>query len=194
MISIQLPSAIALVVTPTQFEMLVTVNRDLKLERTSTGELIVNPPTGGESGKRNFNLIGQLARWCEAYADLGEGFDSSTGFQLPDGAILSPDASWIRRDRWEVLTPAEKKGFIPLAPDFVVELRSESDSLPKLQAKMQQYLDNGTRLGWLIDPQNQTVAIYRPHKDVEVLQNPQMLSGEDVLPGFSLSLAKIWLK
>jgi Uma2 family endonuclease len=191
-LSLELPSDIALRVTQAQFEALVVANRDLRLERTATGELIVNPPTGGESGQRNFSITGQLARWYEEHEDLGEGFDSSTGFRLPNGADRSPDAAWVSRDRWEALTPQQRKGFVPLCPDFVVELRSESDSLPKLQAKMGEYIDNGAKLGWLIDPQNRQVEIYRADREVEVLENPTELSGEDVLPGFLLNLRRVW--
>ena len=152
----------------------------------------MNPPTGGESGQRNFSFTGQLDRWVEAHEDLGEGFDSSTGFILPSGATRSPDASWVSRQRWEALTPEQRKGFVPLCPDFVVELRSASDSLSKLQEKMLEYLDNGARLGWLIDPQNRRVEIYRPGQDVEVLEHPTDISGEDILPGFVLNLRRIW--
>ncbi|MGK7875669.1 MAG: Uma2 family endonuclease [Xenococcaceae cyanobacterium] len=190
-LSLELPSAIALHVTQEQFEVLSAANRDLRLERTAQGELVVNPPTEGESGLRNFSITGQLARWYEEHEDLGEGFDSSTGFRLPNGADRSPDVSWVRRERWESLTPQQRKGFLPLCPDFVVELRSESDSLPKLQAKMREYIDNGARLGWLINPQNTRVEIYRPGRDVEVLENPTKLSGEDVLPGFILNLRRV---
>ncbi|WP_071824970.1 Uma2 family endonuclease, partial [Microcystis aeruginosa] len=186
-LSLEIPSAIALSITLEQFEALAAVNRDLKLERTAQGELIVNPPTGGESGQRNFSLTTQLGRWCEENEALGVGFDSSTGFILPNGAIRSPDLSWVSRERWESLTPKQKKGFIPLCPDFVVELRSESDSLDKLQKKLLEYRENGARLGWLIDPQNRQVEIYRQGKEVEILENPTDLSGEDVLPNFSLN-------
>ena len=192
-LSLELPSEIVLQVTQEQFEALAAANRDLKLERTSKGELIVNPPTGGESGQRNFNITGQLARWCEEHEDLGEGFGSSTGFRLPNGANRSPDVSWVRRERWESLTPQERKGFVPLCPDFVVELRSESDSLSQLQAKMVEYIDNGARLGWLIDPQNLRVEIYRPEREVELLENPDNLLGEDILPEFVLNLRRVWL-
>jgi Uma2 family endonuclease len=191
-LSLELPNAIALHVTQEQFEALVAANRDLRLERTAAGELIVNPPTGGESGQRNFSITGQLARWYEEHEDLGEGFDSSTGFRLPNGANRSPDASWVSRERWEMLTSQQRKGFVPLCPDFVIELRSESDSLPKLQAKMGEYINNGARLGWLIDPQNRRVEIYRAHREVEVWENPTELSGEGVLPGFVLNLKRVW--
>ncbi len=191
-LSLELPSELTLHVTQKQFETLAIANRDLKLERTATGELIVNPPTGGESGKRNLSISTQLGNWYEAHEDLGEAFDSSTGFKLPNGADRSPDASWVRRDRWDALSPQERKGFVPLCPDFVVELRSESDRLSKLQAKLQEYIDNGAQLGWLIDPQNRQVEIYHPGKDVEILSTPNQLSGEDILPGFILNLKRIW--
>jgi Uma2 family endonuclease len=191
-IRLEIPDSIALQVTPEQFEVLAIANQDLQLERTAQGELIVNPPTGGESGKRNFRISGQLGNWVEENEELGEGFDSSTGFTLPNGAIRSPDVSWVSRERWESLTPEQKKGFVPLCPDFVIELRSESDSLATLQAKMREYLDNGTRLGWLIDPRNRQVEIYRPVTEVERLVNPIELSGEEVLPGFILTLKRVW--
>lgn len=188
---LELPIEIALCVTQEQFEAIAVANRDLKLERTAAGELIVNPPTGGESGKRNLSISTQLGNWFETHEELGEAFDSSTGFRLPNGADRSPDASWIRRERWELLTSQQRKGFVPLCPDFVVELRSESDSLPKLQAKMQEYIDNGARLGWLIDPQSRRVEIYRTGRDVEILESPTHLLGEDVLPEFILDLRRI---
>ncbi|NET56960.1 MAG: Uma2 family endonuclease [Symploca sp. SIO2E6] len=191
-ISLELPHELLLKVTQEQFEELSTVNRDLRLERTAAGELIVNPPTGGESGRRNFSITGQFARWQEEHEDLGEGFDSSTGFRLPNGADRSPDAAWVIRKRWKSLTPQQRKGFVPLCPDFVIELRSESDSLPKLQAKMLEYIDNGAKLGWLINPQKRQVEIYRPGREVEVLENPSSLSGEDILPGFTLNLRRVW--
>ena len=191
-LSIELPDSIALQVTQAQFEILATVNRDLRLERTAKGELIVNPPTGWETGERNWSISGELYVWWRNSDQLGKAFDSSTGFILPNGATRSPDASWVSRDRWEVLTPEQKGTFANICPDFVVELRSASDSLSSLQAKMQEYMDNGTRLGWLIDPRNRQVEIYRQGQDVEILENPIELSGEDVLPGFILNLRRIW--
>ena len=191
-IALELPTTTTLHVTPKQFEELAAANRDLRLERTATGELIVIPPTGGESGYRNVKLSYFLVKWVEEEGGNGIPFDSSTGFILPNGAIRSPDASWVRRERWEALTPEQRKGFVPLCPNFVIELRSATDSLPKLQAKMQEYLDNGAQLGWLINPQNQQVEIYRQGRDVEILEHPTELSGEDILPGFRLNLRRIW--
>jgi Uma2 family endonuclease len=190
-LALELPSDILLHVTPQQFEILAAANRDLKLERTATGELIVNPPTGGISGKRNLSISTQLGVWYEAHAELGEAFDSSTGFVLPNGANRSPDAAWVSQERWQSLTLEQQKSFVPLCPDFVVELRSESDSLSQLQVKMREYMDNGSRLGWSIDPQNKRVEIYRQDRDVEILENPIELSGEDVLPGFALNLSRV---
>jgi Uma2 family endonuclease len=190
---LELPRAIALHVTQEQFEILAAANRDLRLERTAAGELIVNPPTGGETGYCNIKISYFLVKWVEEEGGNGIPFDSSTGFRLPNGADRSPDAAWVSRERWESLTPQQRKGFVPLCPDFVVELRSQSDSLPKLQTKMLEYLDNGARLGWLIDPQNRQVEIYRPDRVVEVLENPTELSGEDVLPGFILNLRRVWI-
>jgi len=177
--------------TNEQFYQLCQENPDLKLERNSQGELIVMPPTGGETGKHNVNLILQLASWNEQ-TQLGEVFDSSTGFTLPNKADRSPDVSWVAKSRWEALTKEEREKFIPLCPDFVIEIMSPSDRLSKVQEKMREYIDNGCRLGWLINRKKQEVEIYRPHQEVEILQAPQILSGEDVLPGFVLNLQKIW--
>lgn len=191
-LSIELPKALALCVTQEQFAALAVVNRDLRLERTSKGELIVNPPTGWETGERNRSLTGQLDRWYEENEDLGKAFDSSTGFILPNGATRSPDASWVSQERWQELAPEQKGTFANICPDFVIELRSRSDTLKSLQEKMREYIANGARLGWLIDPQNRRVEIYRPGLAVEVLENPEELSGEEVLPSFILNLRRIW--
>jgi Uma2 family endonuclease len=189
---IELPDSVRLQVTHKQFELLAAANRDLRLERTEKGDLIVNPPTGWQTGQRNLSLTGQLYRWYEDHADFGKAFDSSTAFTLPNGAIRSPDASWVSRSRWEALSEEQKTTFAQICPDFVVELRSASDSLRPLQVKMQEYLNNGARLGWLIDPQHRQVEVYRQDKDVEILNNPSELSGENVLPDFVLGLHRIW--
>ena len=192
LLSLQLPPQLALRVTPEQFAALAAANRELRLERTATGELIVNPPTGSETGKRNSKIIYFLVRWIEEEGGNGEAFDSSTGFKLPNGANRSPDASWVNQTRWDALTPEQRQGFAPLCPDFVVELRSKNDILKDLREKMEEYIQNGAKLGWLIDPKNKRVEIYRSGEAVEVLENPSHLSGERVLPGFSLSLKRIW--
>jgi Uma2 family endonuclease len=176
---------------PEQFYQLCQENPDLQLERTSQGELIVMPPTGGETGKRNVKLIVQLELWNEK-TGLGETFDSSTGFTLPNKADRAPDASWVEKSRWEGLTPEEREKFIPLCPDFVVEILSPSDSLKKTQEKMEEYMDNGCRLGLLINRKKREIEIYRPNREVEILSAPETVSGENVLPGFVLNLQKIW--
>jgi Uma2 family endonuclease len=182
---------ITLRVTHEQFERLCQNNPDRAFELTKDGELEIMPPTGGESSKKESKLITRLTNWNEQ-TELGETFSSSGAFILPNGAERSPDASWVESSRWEALTPEQRKKFVPLAPDFVIELRSETDSLKKLQQKMEEYRDNGVRLGWLIDPQKQQVTIYRLGQDVEVLEAPTTLSGEDVLPGFVLDLRSIF--
>ncbi|MGK7875180.1 MAG: Uma2 family endonuclease [Xenococcaceae cyanobacterium] len=177
--------------TDEQFFQLCQNHPDLRFERTASGELIIMPPTGGETGNRNIELSFQLQAWSRQN-NVGIAFDSSTGFKLPNSAHRSPDASWVKKERWEALTPEQKRKFPPLCPDFVVELRSPSDSLKKTQAKMQEYMENDAQLGWLIDQENQRVEIYRQGQKVEILQSPTKLSGEDILPGFVLDLSKIW--
>ncbi len=189
---LNLPQTIYLYVTPEQFTALAVANRDLRLERNPQGELVVNPPTGWETGERNRSIIGQLDRWYEENQASGKAFDSSTGFTLPNGAIRSPDASWVSGERWESLTAEDKITFPKICPDFVVELRSRSDQLATLQAKMREYRENGAKLGWLIDPQARKVEVYRPQREVEVLDNPTALSGEAVLSGFVLKLNRVW--
>ena len=177
--------------TREQFYQLCEENPDLKLERNAQGELIIMPPTGGETGRSNVNLILQVASWNEQ-SQLGEVFDSSTGFTLPSGSDRSPDVSWVEKSRWDALTKEQKEKFIPLCPDFVIEIMSPNDSLKKTQNKMQEYIENGCRLGWLINRKKQEVEIYRPGQDVEVLKFPQTISGENVLSGFVLHLQRIW--
>ncbi|NMG20574.1 Uma2 family endonuclease [Brasilonema bromeliae] len=180
--------------TDEQFYQLCIANEPWQLELTQTGELIIIPPTGGESGIRNSDINMQVGLW-NRQTKLGKVFDSSTEFKLPSGAYRCPDASWVKLERWEALTKDEKRRFPPICPDFVIELRSESDALDKLRTKMREYQENGASLGWLIDPQTPLVEIYRPEQDVEVLNfpfdNPPQLSGEEVLPGFVLDLTII---
>ena len=182
-------------ITPEQFEQLANVEQLARLELTKDGELIVMSPTGGEAGEKNFNLYIDLGIW-NRQTRLGKAFDSSTIFGLPNGARRSPDVSWIKLERWEALTLKEKRGFPPIAPDFVIELVSPSDlknqRYEDLQNKMQEYLNNGVKLGWLIEPSAKTVEIYRSNAQVEILNNPQTLSGENILPGFTLDLSEIF--
>ncbi len=182
-------------ITPVQFEQLASIEQLSRMELTETGELIVMSPTGGETGEKNFNLYIDLGIW-NRQRKLGKCFDSSTVFVLPNGARRSPDVSWVRLERWETLTAEEKQGFPPIAPDFVIELVSPSDlenqRYQDLQAKMQEYLDNGVKLGWLIEPSAKTVEIYEAGQPVETLNNPKTLSGRDVLPGFVLDLSEIF--
>jgi Uma2 family endonuclease len=190
-IAVNIPPSLTLTVTHEQLVQLAIANRDLQLERTATGELIVMPPTGGDTGNRNLDMEGQLWLW-NRQTKRGKAFNSSTGFHLPNGADRSPDASWVRQERWDALTPEQRKSFVPLCPDFVIELRSDSDNMAPLRTKMREYMENGACLGWLIDRKNKKVEIYRQNQDVEVLDNPTTLSGEDVLPGFVLDLTEVW--
>jgi Uma2 family endonuclease len=177
--------------TADQYERLAAANRDLRMELTADGKLIIMPPTGGISGKRNADLTYQLQAWSRQNL-TGVVFDSSTEFKLPNGAFRSPDAAWVDQSRWNALTPEQQETFPPICPDFVVELRSKTDSLKELRAKMQEYMENGCRLAWLINPQDQQVEVYRLNQTVEILAAPKMLSGEDVLPGFVLDLQLIF--
>ncbi|MEC4893543.1 MAG: Uma2 family endonuclease [Oscillatoria sp. PMC 1051.18] len=174
--------------TIAQFYQLCLANPDLLLERSPTGKLIIVTPLGGESGSREATLIGKVVAWNEQ-SQLGIVFSSQTIFSLPKGGSRAPDVSWVELSRWEALSEEERSGFPPICPDFLIELRSKSDRLKPLQAKMQEYLASGLRLGWLINPQNRQVEIYRQGQDVEVVNLPVVLSGEDVLPGFSLEIA-----
>lgn len=177
--------------TDEQFERLCRDNRELRLELTAEGKLIIMLPAGSETGRRNNELSYQLTAWAKRDG-TGLVFDSSTGFTLPNGAKRAPDASWIRRERWEALTEDEREGFAPLCPDFVAELRSKDDSLAELKEKMEEYLDNGARLGWLIDPKSKSVYVWRPGQPVEYLKKAHSVSGDPELPGFALDLQEIW--
>jgi Uma2 family endonuclease len=184
------PFEVMIELTDEQFWQLCQNNRDLRFERNASGDLIIMPPTGSETGNRNIDLSYQLQGWSRQN-NLGLAFDSSTGFKLPNGADRSPDAAWVKKERWEALTTEEREKFAPLCPDFVVELRSKTDSLEKLRAKMQEYIDNGAKLGFLLDRQNQRVEIYRPNQAVEIISSPASLSGENILPGFVLDMKNI---
>ena len=188
-VTLQIPKSLKF--TDDKFVEIVAANKDLRLELSSQGELSIMSPTGGETGDRNLELGGQVWFWNRQNG-LGKAFDSSTGFKLPNGATRSPDVSWIKIERWNALTSEQRKKFLPLCPDFVIELVSESDDLADTQAKMREYIANGLRLGWLINPKNQQVEIYRQNQEIEVLQSPTSLFGEDVLPGFILDLQPIF--
>ncbi len=177
--------------TEDQFFDFCQINRDLRIERNAMGELIIMPPTGGETGIRNFSLIFEFGKWLEKHPN-GVAFDSSTIFKLPNGAKRSPDLAWVANEKWNALSAEEKKKFPPLCPDFVVELRSPSDSVRNLQAKMEEYIENGAALGWLIDPLEKKVHIYRPNAEIEILDNPKQVSGEPLLKGFVLNVKKLW--
>jgi len=188
-LTINLPKNLKL--SDDQFENLIWANRESKFELTATGKLLIMSPTGGETGNRNFELYIDLGNWNRKKG-LGKAFDSSTGFQLPNGAKRSPDLSWITLKKWNALTPAQRRKFLPICPDFVVELVSESDDLKEIEEKMQEYLDNGLGLGWLIIPKTRQVKIYRPQQAIEILESPMSLSGESVLVDFILDLTLIW--
>jgi Uma2 family endonuclease len=177
--------------TDDQFFQLCQENENIRLERTAKGELIIMSPAGGETGSSNAGLTAQIWIWNQQHK-LGQVFDSSTGFKLPNGANRSPDASWVKLETWNALTPEQQQKFPPICPDFVVELLSPSDSLKETQDKMKEYRDNGAVLGWLINRKSRQVEIYRPHQKLEVLESPATVSGEDVLPGFILNLESIW--
>ena len=193
MYSISIPQGFR--VTAEQFEQLANYEQEARLELTALGELIIMSPTGGTAGRKNRRLTQQLGVWTDKDR-TGESFDSSTVFILPNGARRSPDASWVKLERWNQLTTKEQDGFPPIAPDFAIELVSPSDlsnqRYQDLQNKMQEYLDNGVRLGWLIEPKSKTVEVYRQGKSPEILNNPKRLSGENILPGFILDLTNIF--
>lgn len=177
--------------TDDKFTEICRHNQDVKFEKTASGDLIIMSPTGSETGEKNSSILGQLWVWNNRYK-LGKTFDSSTGFKLPNGATRSPDASWIKKERWEQLNREEKRKFAPICPDFVVELLSVNDDWDEGKKKMKEYLENGTLLGWLIDPDSKRVAIYRQNHDIEILQNPDRLFGENILPKFILDLSDIF--
>jgi Uma2 family endonuclease len=174
-----------------QFYELCRRNPDLQIERNSKGEVIVMPPAFSDTGNRNNKISYQLTRWAEQ-DENGEVFDSSAGFTLPNGAMRSPDASWIKLERWNALTETQKASFAPICPDFAIELRSSSDTLKSLQTKMQEYIENGVSLGLLIDRQSRTVYCYRADGSVAVLDHPDSVSCDPELPGFTLQMAKVW--
>jgi Uma2 family endonuclease len=178
-------------VTAEQFEELCAEYTELRLELTSTGELIVMPGTGAQTGRRNANLTRQLDIWAENDGS-GVSFDSSTMFALPNNARRSPDVSWVRREKWDSLSERQKDSFAPICPDFVIELRSGTDRLRTLFNKMSEYISNGASLGWLIDPSTRTVYVYRPDNEVVVLENPERVSGEPLLLGFELTTTRLW--
>ena len=164
-----------------------------RLELTKEGNLIIMMATGSRTGNRNFKLNGIFYNWVEEDG-TGEGFDSNTGFMLPNGAERSPDLAWVKKERWETLSERQQENFAPICPDFVVELRSRTDRLKPLQTKMEEYIENGAQLGWLIDPYKRKVYVYRPGASVERLDEPEKISGEPVLPGFVLPVARLWLE
>ena len=167
-------------------------NPELKIERNHKGELLIMAPTGGETGNRNFFINGIIFAYLKQKSPKGKFFDSSTGFLLPNKAIRSPDASWISVDRWNALRPEERKKFVPLAPDFLIELLSESDELAFAQLKMQEWMENGVRLAWLLDPFQKMSYIYRQNRELEIISGMVTLNGEDVLPDFELDLSGIY--
>ena len=179
------------IMSEAQFYEFCRTNPDLRIERNADGEVIIMSPAFTDTGNRNGRILGQLFIWAEEDS-TGEAFDSSTGYTLPNGAVLSPDASWMSSERWNSLSSSQQSSFAPIVPDFVVELRSSSDTLKKLQDKMQEYIDQGVRLGLLVDRKNRAVHTYRPNQIPEILQNPDTIHCEPELPGFKLKMSKIW--
>lgn len=177
--------------TDEQFFDFCQANREVRIERNSQGEIIVMPPTGWETGNKNAEIIIQLGSWAKQDG-RGKSADSSAGFVLPNGAVMSPEASWILNERLEKISPAKRRKFLPLAPDFVIELRSASDSLKKLQEKMEEYIQNGVSLGWLIDVKNKKIYVYKATAETQIIENPTEISGEPLLKGFALNLKEIW--
>ena len=181
----------AIELTEDQFFEFCQINSELRFERTAEGELLIMTPEGGETGARSGDITMQLGIWAKKDG-TGVFFGSSTGFRLPDTSMRAPDAAWMLRSRWEQIRPEERRKFIPACPDFVLELRSPSDTLRDQQDKMERYLRNGARLGWLLDPEPRHVYVYRPGAPVERLENPENVSGDPLLPGFVLDLQDIW--
>lgn len=177
--------------TTDEFWEFCQANRKFRSELTKNGELNVMPPTGFETSDRNLEILLQLGIWAKK-SKTGKATESNAGFVLPNGATYAPDAAWTSNKRLAKFTEKEKKKFLPLCPDFVIELRSSSDNLKELQAKMKEYLENGARLGWLIDPKAKKVYVYRPNRKTKILDNPNTVSGGDVLVGFELDLTEIW--
>ena len=177
--------------TDAQFYKLCSDNPELRLELTAERELIIMSPTGSETGRRNSKINQRLANWSEQNG-RGVCFDSSTGFTLPNGAKRSPDAAWVRREAWDFLSRDQQAEFAPLAPDFVIELRSPGDSLADLQAKMAEYIETGTLLGWLFDPFTRRAYVYRHGQATECIESPGPISGDPILPGFVFDPAEIW--
>jgi|SRR5215831_606692 len=177
--------------TDEQFYLFCQANPDLRLERTAEGDLIIMAPTGGKSGQRNALLTAKFVIWAGKDGS-GIVFDSSTEFRLPNGAMRSPDVSWVRRERWKKLSDEEQERFPPLCPDFVLELRSPSDSVSVIKAKMEEYVQQGSELGLLLDPFERKVYVYRPNEAPHILDQPETISAEPTLPGFTLSLEQIW--
>ncbi len=187
---LQIPPSMQM--TDEQFFEFCQINRDLRIERNKLGEISIMAPTGSESGNREVSILGQLWVWTEQDG-TGISFSSSAGFKLSTGADRSPDASWIKLERWNTLTPEQQERFAPICPDFIVELRSPSDNLQPLKEKMEEYMrEPGVQLGWLIDRKHRKVYIYRPGIPEECLDNPHTISGEAVLPGFVLNMSKVW--
>lgn len=169
-----------------------SANKNLRIERDELGQLIIMPPVGSFSSNKNFDLNGEFSLWVRANRDKGYGFDSSGGFVLPDRSMRSPDAAWIKKERWESLNVEQQKKFAPICPDFVIELRSESDSLSQLKNKMEKWISNGCALAWLIDPIEKKSYIYKPSEPVrEIIGFDKNLSGENLLPGFELELKRL---
>ncbi len=173
------------------FEKICQKNRDFRIEQTAEGELIIMPPTLPDTGWRNTKLTTRTENWSDLHK-AGIVFDSSTFFTFPNGARLSPDVSWIKREKWNKFTAEQRQKVSRITPDFVIELRSSTDSIKTLQDKMREYIENGVSLGWLIDPKNKKVHIYRANGETEILDNPETVSGEDVLNGFELNVREIW--